>query len=69
MATTTAELEERVVVLESEVARLKRAMNTPRRPRERWWHEIAGTYANCPEFEEAMRLGREYREAQKNDEM
>lgn len=68
MATTTAELEERIVVLETEVARLKETINTPRRPHERWWHEIAGTYANCPEFEEAVRLGREYRESQRENE-
>lgn len=69
MATTTGELEERIVILETEVARLKETINMPRRPHERWWHEIAGTFANCHEFEEAVRLGREYREAQKDDEM
>lgn len=42
-------------------------MASPRRPQKRWWREIAGTFANNPDFEEAMRLGREYRESQKAD--
>ena len=28
-----------------------------------WWLEEAGKYADDPEYEEAMRLGREYRES------
>ena len=31
---------------------------------EPWWKRIAGVFADDPAFDEAMRLGREYREAQ-----
>ncbi len=78
MATATAELEERISVLESEVSQLKQLMDSPHlkqlmdsphRPHKSWWHEIAGTFANSPDFEEAMRLGREYRKSQRDAEI
>ena len=62
-----AKLEERVAQLEEKVARLldkrEAAEETP------WWKKIVGVYKNDPEFDEAMRLGREYRESlrPKND--
>lgn len=57
-------LEERVAALEAEVARLKeqRAIGEPRKPIP-WWEKIYGSFADSPEYEEAMRLGREYRES------
>lgn len=30
-----------------------------------WWEQRAGTFADDPIYDEAMRLGREYRESQK----
>ena len=68
MATTTTQLEERVAVLEAEVAQLKRNTHAPPSPRERWWEAITGTFANDELFEEAMRFGQEYRVSQKADE-
>ena len=60
----TKSLKERVAALEAEVARLKAQMEQgekiPDRP---WWEQIAGTFAHDPYYEEAMRLGREYRES------
>jgi hypothetical protein len=54
-------LQHRVQVIEQELAHLKRQMGvTDQRP---WWEQIWGTFANDPAFEEAMRLGREYRES------
>ena len=35
-------------------------MTSPRQP---WWEEISGSFANDPAFDEAMRLGREWRES------
>jgi hypothetical protein len=29
----------------------------------RWWERIVGIFEDDPEFEEAMRLGREYRDS------
>ncbi len=60
----TASLEERVSTLEDEVARLKEqlATVTPRNVAP-WWERIYGTFADSTEYEEAMRLGRAYRES------
>lgn len=52
-----ADLERRIAALEAEVARMKE--RTP--DSAPWWQRVAGTFANDPLFEEAMRLGREYR--------
>jgi hypothetical protein len=62
MAATS--LEERVVALEAEVAEIKKRLETEQPPAPiPWWEKIAGTFANSEEYEEAMRLGREYRES------
>ena len=61
MATVT--LEERVVALETEVARLKQERANETRSKKPWWEEIRGTFKDDPAYEEAMRLGREYRES------
>jgi hypothetical protein len=54
------QLENRVALLETEVARLKNKIETDAQP---WWEKIAGTFAENPAYDEAMRLGREYRES------
>lgn len=56
-------LEARVMALETEVARLKRKLRTTKAPRDPWWKKIIGVFAGDPAFEEAMRLGRKYRES------
>ena len=56
----TMKLKDRVAALEAEVAQLKRKLKIDSRP---WTEKIAGIFANDPAFEEAMRLGREYRES------
>ena len=56
MATVT--LEERVAALEQKVARF-----IPEEAKAPWWKKIVGVYKNDPEFAEAERLGREYRES------
>ena len=57
-------LQARVAALEAEMQRLKEqfteknpARNVP------WWEQRFGAFANSPEYEEASRLGREYRES------
>jgi len=59
---SSSPLEQRVADLEAEVATLKRKLDnldmiTP------WWEQIAGTFENDPIYENAMQLGREYRQS------
>jgi hypothetical protein len=60
----TADIEKRLTNLEREVAHL-RSQNERPRSKARWWEKIAGSFANDPLFEEAMRLGRKWRESQR----
>ena len=57
------ELELRVANLEIEMAQVKQKLGAVTEPARPWWQEIYGTFANDPLYEEAMRLGREYRES------
>ncbi len=64
----TAQLEERLTALESEVALLKSRLGENVQPVETtddlpWWEKIAGRFANDPIYDEAMELGRAYRES------
>lgn len=56
------QLEERLAHLEAEVARLKRKVENDLSPSP-WWERIAGTFADNSAYDEAMRLGREYRDS------
>jgi hypothetical protein len=56
-------LKQRVEALEAEVARLKAKLEGRTRGTMPWWEKIAGTFANDPIYEEAMRLGKEWRES------
>ncbi len=55
-------LEQRVQELEKKVAELSAQSIPP--PRKKDWRRTIGIFQNDPEFEEAVRLGREYREQQ-----
>jgi hypothetical protein len=60
------QLEERLAYLEAEVAKLKSRAenNSPSIP---CWEKIAGTFADNPNYDEAIQLGREYRESLRPD--
>jgi hypothetical protein len=59
----STDLEQRVANLEAEVAKLREELNTATGKQNPWWRKIAGSFADDPAFEEAMRLGREWRES------
>lgn len=65
MATT--EIEIRVAALENEIATLKVKLAKIEKSPTAWWQKISGTFADDADYEEAMRLGREYRSAQKEE--
>jgi hypothetical protein len=57
-------LEERVAALEQEMARLKQERaSTAGRPLP-WWEQRFGAFKDDPLYDEAMRLGEEYRRSQ-----
>lgn len=63
---TNNELENRIAALEAEVALLKSKVEKKDDKTEiAWWKQRIGIFADDPAHEEAMRLGREYRESQK----
>lgn len=55
------DLEKRVAALEAEIRELK-AKLADQKPETKSWLDLAGKYQNDPFFDEAMRLGREWRE-------
>ncbi len=64
---TTFEVEERLARLEAEVEALKRERADITPVQQPWWEQISGVFKDSPEFEEAVRLGREWRESQRMD--
>jgi hypothetical protein len=57
-------VEERLTAVEKELAQIKQqlATETPK-PSPHPWDTVFGSFANSEGFEEAVRLGREYRES------
>jgi hypothetical protein len=53
----------RIAALESEVAALKQRLEEHVESKRYWVDDIYGAFANDPDFLEAMRLGRKYRES------
>jgi hypothetical protein len=58
-------VDQRLKSLEEEVARLKAQVEATNRAEDPWKRDVDSAFANDPAFMEAMRLGREYREAQR----
>jgi hypothetical protein len=57
-------LEARLITVENELARLRAVVEQTGQP---WWEQIIGTFANDPIYDEAMRLGRQWRASQRPD--
>ncbi len=68
MTAATQTLEERVSALEKELGDIKAQRAETPSPAISGWKKFVGVYKNDPEFEEATRFGREYREAQRPTE-
>jgi hypothetical protein len=63
MSTLSQPIEERVAILEAEVASLKSKLEVVALPTKPWWERITGTFADNSAYDQAMQLGREYRES------
>lgn len=55
-------VEERLAVLEEKVEFLSKRIEPP--GKEDWTKRVIGSFANCSEFDEVLRLGREFRQRQ-----
>ena len=60
---TNIQLESRLAILEAKVTQLQQKLETVSADTKPWWEYVVGAFADDPHFEEAMRLGREYRES------
>ena len=66
MTSSTPTLEQRVEQLERELTQLKlQIQTTSRAPEKPWWEKIVGVFANDPDFEAAVELGKDYRQSLK----
>jgi hypothetical protein len=52
--------------IEAEVAFIKNQLKIAPPMTKPWWEKIVGTFVNNPAYDEAMQLGREYRESQRS---
>ena len=59
-------IEERIAKVEQEIERLKDQSNGSK-DKSNWISDISGTFKNDSEFDEILRLGREERQADRND--
>ena len=71
---TTQQLEARLATLEEEMVQVKRLLTTKEDLTTKeemsqmpWWDKIAGSFADDPDFDEAERLGREWRRSAQDD--
>lgn len=58
---STSEIEVRLSALEREIATLKRKVDKGDGTDKPWWQNISGKFSESENFEEAERIGREYR--------
>jgi len=56
-------IEARLSALERELSQIKRLLRGKAGAAAPWWERIAGTFEDDPLFEQAMTLGRRYRES------
>jgi hypothetical protein len=59
------QLEVRVATLETELAQVKQMLSGVVQKKVPWWLKVAGSFAEDPTFDEAVRLGQEWRDSAK----
>jgi hypothetical protein len=57
------QIESRVATLERELAQVKNILADSLKKKEPWWLKVAGSFENDPTFDEAVRLGQEWRKS------
>ncbi|OUL20764.1 hypothetical protein BV372_32550 [Nostoc sp. T09] len=57
------QLEARVATLEMELAQMKQMLSGFLQKQTPWWLKVAGSFENDPNFDEAVRLGQEWRKS------
>lgn len=57
------QLETRVATLEAELMQMKQVLSGFLRKESPWWLKVAGSFENDPTFDEAVRLGQEWRKS------
>lgn len=64
---SAATIEERLAALETKYEQLAQQVNPEAAQAEKpWWERIRGQFKDDPIYEEAMRLGREWRNSENN---
>ncbi|MEH2058598.1 MAG: hypothetical protein V7K97_21085 [Nostoc sp.] len=62
---TSQQIEQRLITLEQDIAQIKvllqLSQSSPVQAQKKWWEKIVGSAADDPTFDEAERLGREWR--------
>lgn len=67
MTSSTPTLEQRVEQLERDLAQLKLQIQSTSHTAEKpWWEKIVGVFADDPDFEVAVELGKDYRQSLKS---
>jgi hypothetical protein len=56
-------LEVRVASLEAELSQLKQMLSEFFQNKSPWWSKVAGSFENDPTFDDASRLGQEWRKS------
>lgn len=57
------QLEARVETLEKELAEMKQLLVGAVEKKAPWWLQVAGSFESDPDFDEAVRLGQEWRKS------
>lgn len=65
MSLSQQQLEEKVIYLEQEMSQVKQILSINNKKSVPWWEKITGTFADNLAFDEAMKLGNQYRQSDK----